>query len=31
MPRAKLKPTDEDRRKVRTRSACGTEPDDIAK
>jgi hypothetical protein len=31
MPRAKLKPTEEDRRKVRTLSACGTEPDDIAK
>lgn len=31
MPRAKLKPTEEDRRKVRTLSACGIEPDDIAK
>ena len=31
MPRAKLKPTEEDRRKVRTMSACGTEPDEIAK
>jgi hypothetical protein len=31
MPRAKLKPTDEDRLKVRSMSACGIEPDDIAK
>jgi hypothetical protein len=31
MPRARLKPTEEERRKVRTLSACGTEPDDIAK
>lgn len=31
MPRAKLKPTEEDRRKVKTMSACGIEPDDIAK
>jgi hypothetical protein len=31
MPRAKLKPTEEDRRKVRSMSACGAEPDDIAK
>ena len=31
MPRAKLKPTEEQRRKVRSLSACGIEPDDIAK
>jgi len=31
MPRAKLEPTEEDRRKVRSMSACGIEPDDIAK
>ena len=31
MPRAKLKPTDEQRRTVRSLSAYGTEPDDIAK
>jgi hypothetical protein len=31
MPRAKLKPTEEDRRKVRSMSACGIEPDDIVK
>jgi len=30
MPRAKIKPTEEDRRKVRSMSACGIEPDDIA-
>jgi hypothetical protein len=31
MPRAKLKPTEEDRRKVKSMSACGIEADDIAK
>jgi hypothetical protein len=31
VPRAKLKPTEEQRRKVRSLSACGIEPDDIAK
>jgi hypothetical protein len=31
MPRAKLKPTEEQRRKVRSMSACGIEADDIAK
>jgi hypothetical protein len=31
MPRAKLKPTEEQRRKVKSLSACGIEPDDIAK
>jgi hypothetical protein len=31
MPRVILTPTEEDRRKVRTLSACGTEPDDIAR
>jgi hypothetical protein len=31
MPRAKLKPTDEDRRKVRSMSACGIPTDEIAK
>ncbi len=31
MPRKRLKPTEDERRKVRTLSACGIEPDDIAK
>jgi hypothetical protein len=31
MPRAKLKPTEEDRRNVKSMSACGIEADDIAK
>lgn len=31
MPRVKLTPTDEQRRRVRSLSAYGTEPDDIAK
>jgi hypothetical protein len=31
MPRAKLTPTEEDRRKVKSMSACGIEADDIAK
>jgi DNA modification methylase len=31
MPRAKLNPTEEDRRRMRSLSVCGIEPDDIAK